>query len=125
MIDNKKAIRLLESNPRLFWGRVVQGFLKAGWNPPDPSSGIIDRIMQTIHELDSGLFVTTENQTLTPRQGEILVLIANGYTNNEVAKKLKISLSTVKFHMEELRTSLKAKNTAHAIGIALREGLIE
>lgn len=62
--------------------------------------------------------------TLTPRQADVLGLMARGVTVRRTAVLLGISEHTVKEHARDARHNLGARNTAHAVGIALRERLI-
>lgn len=61
---------------------------------------------------------------LTRREKEVLELIAEGMTNNEIAQKLFISPTTVDTHRKNLLAKLDAKNTASLIGRAAKQGLI-
>jgi DNA-binding NarL/FixJ family response regulator len=61
---------------------------------------------------------------LTPRETEILRLIADGYGNAEVAEKLFIGLGTVKGHIRDILTKLAASDRTHAAVVALRKGYI-
>ena len=61
---------------------------------------------------------------LTRREKEVLGLIAEGMTNNEIAKKLFISVSTVDTHRKNLLAKLEAKNTASLVHIATQMQLI-
>jgi len=71
------------------------------------------------------LFNEKESQTiLTAREIEILKLIADGYTNPEVAERLFISPLTVERHRKNIIAKLNAKNTASLIKIAARKGFI-
>ena len=47
---------------------------------------------------------------LTEREEQVLVTVATGRTNAEIAKDLHISLSTVKFHLSSLMTKIEARN---------------
>jgi DNA-binding NarL/FixJ family response regulator len=62
---------------------------------------------------------------LTRREKEVLELIANGFTNNEMAQKLFISITTVDTHRKNLLTKFNVKNTALLIKAALQNKLIE
>jgi two-component system nitrate/nitrite response regulator NarL len=62
---------------------------------------------------------------LTPREREVLGLIAEGLSNKEMARRLAISVHTVKFHMEALFTKLDATSRAEAVTKGLRGGVIE
>ena len=58
------------------------------------------------------------NIVLTRREKEVLELIADGMTNNEIGEKLFISPSTVDTHRKNLLAKFEAKNTASLIHIA-------
>lgn len=62
---------------------------------------------------------------LTRRETEVLKLIAEGLTNQEIADKLFISSWTVDSHRKNLLMKFNAKNTAILIRIAASEGLLE
>ena len=61
---------------------------------------------------------------ISRREKEVLLLIAEGLTNNEIADKLFISVPTVNTHRKSLLEKLEAKNTAILIGRATKQGLI-
>lgn len=65
-----------------------------------------------------------ESPLITRREKEILVLIAEGLTNAEIAAKLFISVPTVNTHRKSLLEKFEAKNTATLIGKASKQGLI-
>ena len=62
---------------------------------------------------------------LTPREREILGLAGEGLSNKAMARRLGISVHTVKFHMEALFTKLDATSRAEAVTKGLRGGVIE
>jgi DNA-binding NarL/FixJ family response regulator len=62
---------------------------------------------------------------VTKREVEILKLIADGLTNQEIANQLFISASTVDTHRKNLLLKFNAKNTAMLVKIAVSNGLIE
>ncbi|HEX6969746.1 MAG TPA: response regulator transcription factor [Micromonosporaceae bacterium] len=61
---------------------------------------------------------------LTPRQTTVLALMAEGYDNCAIARKLGCSEHTVKNVIYELMHRLQARNRAHAVAYAVRTGLI-
>lgn len=61
---------------------------------------------------------------LTRREKEILVLIADGMTNNEIAEKLFISVSTVDTHRKNLLAKFEAKNIASLVKMAVQLQII-
>jgi len=62
---------------------------------------------------------------LTPRELDVIGLLARGLTSEETAQLLGVSPYTVKKHAYWIRLKLGARNTAHAVAIGLREGLIQ
>jgi DNA-binding NarL/FixJ family response regulator len=62
---------------------------------------------------------------LTPRQLEILTLIAGGRTNKEIAVALGIRERTVKFHVAALFQKLCAVSRTEALVVAIRRGLVQ
>lgn len=63
-------------------------------------------------------------QQMSPRQNEVLLLIAAGYSNGEIATALGISEHTVKAHVSTLMQLLNADNRVHCIAEARQLGLI-
>jgi two-component system response regulator NreC len=61
---------------------------------------------------------------LTPREIEILKLIAKGHTNKEIAELLSLSLRTVETHRSNLRTKLQMDSRAELVRYAARQGLL-
>ncbi len=62
---------------------------------------------------------------LSPREREILVLMADGGQNASIAFELGISTETVKAHVSNILTKFGADGRTHAVAIAIREGIIE
>lgn len=62
--------------------------------------------------------------SLTPREKEVMVLLAEGYGNKEIAEKLVISTSTVYTHRSKLMEKLGLKTRHELIQYARRKGLI-
>jgi DNA-binding CsgD family transcriptional regulator len=60
---------------------------------------------------------------LTPREQEVLQLVAQGAANPEVAAKLHLSRHTVNFHVKNILHKLHLKNRAQAVAYAVRTGL--
>jgi DNA-binding NarL/FixJ family response regulator len=63
-------------------------------------------------------------EELTPREFEVLELVAQGATNAEIAGRLAVSANTVKFHMKNILQKLHASNRAEVVAYAFRNGLI-
>lgn len=63
-------------------------------------------------------------QLISPRESEVLNLLAQGLANKEIAWRLKISEHTVKFHITSIFNKLNASTRAEAVAIGIRRGLI-
>jgi DNA-binding NarL/FixJ family response regulator len=66
-----------------------------------------------------------EPEPLTPRELEVLALLARGLPNKEIADSLYIGERTVKFHVSSILAKLDAGNRTEAARIAISRGLIE
>ena len=62
--------------------------------------------------------------TLTPRESEILALVAEGRSNGEIGRQLFISTKTVSVHVSNILGKLGAAGRTEAAAIARREGLL-
>ena len=63
-------------------------------------------------------------EPLTPRESEVLELLAEGLPNKSIARRLGISDQTVKFHVSSICGKLGASNRTEAVRLGLRRGLI-
>ena len=63
-------------------------------------------------------------ETLTPRELEVLQLVAAGLGNKEIASRLEISEHTVKFHVASIMGKLGAASRTEAVTLGIRHGLI-
>lgn len=62
--------------------------------------------------------------SLTPRETEVLRLIARGHTNAEVAGMLGVSVRTVETHRARIQRKLRRSTRAELVGVALERGLL-
>lgn len=63
-------------------------------------------------------------QNPTPREVEVLQLVADGLANREIGQRLFLSEETVKSHVRHLLAKLQARSRAHAVAAGFRRGLI-
>jgi DNA-binding CsgD family transcriptional regulator len=64
------------------------------------------------------------NATLTKRQLEVLKLVAEGKTNKEIGRVLRVQPATVKFHLNAIMVKLDARSRVHAVTIGFRVGIL-
>jgi DNA-binding NarL/FixJ family response regulator len=84
--------------------------------------------IQEIVEEAIGQFLLTHkpaNLPLTPRQREVLALVAEGKKSKEIAGQLKISVKTVEMHRTQLMETLDVHSIAGLVRYAIRMGLID
>ena len=62
---------------------------------------------------------------LTAREEEVLRLIAQGYSNKEIAAKLKIAVKTVESHKANLMEKLELRNRTEIVRYAVRQGWLQ
>lgn len=107
-----------------------------GYLLKDVSPQILINAIETVHngeqflnetlkkQLLSSLSGQDNKQLITRREKEILKLILEENTNQDIANKLFLSLRTVENHRNNLLQKLNVKNTAGLVKIALQEGLV-
>jgi len=115
---------------------VVNQIRRAGVGGVLQSNASSEQIVQAIKSVASGLMVFDRAlapqspddeplEQLTPRESEVLRLLANGLGNKEIAVKLSISEHTIKFHIHSILGKLGAASRTEAVTRGLRSGLIE
>lgn len=68
--------------------------------------------------------IAAELQVLTPRELEILTLVAQGNTNQEIADQLTLSIKTVQAHRANVMDKLGLRDITHLVRFAIKHGLI-
>jgi len=124
-----------EPNPSVFNHILKQR--TGGILPGDASS---EQITQAVKSVALGLMVfdgaliqppppgsndAELREALTPRETEVLNLLADGLGNREIAGRLDISEHTIKFHIRSILGKLGASSRTEAVSLGLRSGLIE
>jgi DNA-binding NarL/FixJ family response regulator len=93
---------------KFFCGQILEAIQKAN----------ID-----VNDLDFDSF-TCEAVILSERENEIIVLIAEGYTNEQIAEQLFLSKHTVNTHRKNIMAKLGVKNTAGIVMYAVKTNLV-
>jgi DNA-binding NarL/FixJ family response regulator len=133
------AIVILTDNPENFFAADLLGFAVRAILPRDATP---EEIVAAIHAASTGLItlhpdmldpllsrvgsrqLDPSDQVLTPREIEVLRMIAEGLGNKEIATRLGISDHTVKFHISSIFVKLGASSRTEAVIVGIRQGLI-
>ncbi|MFN2283474.1 MAG: response regulator [Anaerolineae bacterium] len=75
--------------------------------------------------IQAAMHKPTVGYDLTDREREILKLMAEGLSNPEIAKKLFVSRSTIKFHVSNILSKLGAESRTEAVAIAIHNNLLD
>ena len=108
----------------------VQQVLDLGARAYVPKSTPIDQMPGIIANARQGLVTAPMRAVgegasgLTPREIEVLGLVALGEGNDAIARALRITERTVKFHLQNAYRKLGARNRTEAAALARREGVI-
>lgn len=118
----------------------VQAALQAGAKAVLPQEVKAEQLVAALHAIEQELLVIDSAfadlltaalpetlppaADLTPRELEVLQLLAEGYANKTIAQQLHISDHTVKFHVNSIMTKLGAQSRTEAVVRATRLGLI-
>ena len=74
--------------------------------------------------MDSHTATVDNGVSLSPRERQILALVAEGATDGEIARHLSLSRGTVSWYVKQIRARLDARSRAHAVALALRDDLL-
>jgi DNA-binding NarL/FixJ family response regulator len=130
---NQTSVVLLTPDPD---PGIFSRIRRAGTGGLLQASASSEQIIQAIKSVAAGLTVfdsalefAPEDEfavdPLTPRESEVLQLLADGLGNKEIALKLNISEHTIKFHIRSILGKLGAASRTEAVTRGLRSGLIE
>lgn len=93
----------------------------AGGSWLDPA--VTPRVLSAARPLGPAAPSPSIDPNLTPREHEVLVLMATGATNTEIATELNVGAATVKTHVSSIFSKLGARDRAGAIVYAYQHGL--
>ncbi len=84
----------------------------------------IDLLLPVLSSVTQPVDEANPVQALTPREIEVLGMLAEGLGNKAIARRLSISEHTVKFHVSSIFTKLNARSRTEAVTLGARQGLI-
>jgi len=132
-----RAVIVLSSEPRGVWTARAR---RAGVRAVLRSDATTEELLAAIAATRVGLVVLhpesvssppatlsvspREGAALTPREVEILEMMAEGMSNRTIAARLRISSHTVKFHVASILAKLAAGSRTEAVTLGVRQGLI-
>lgn len=76
-------------------------------------------------EIASAIALGTLDDALSPRETQVLQLVAAGHSNKRIAHSLSLSEETVKTHMKNILSKLRVTDRTHAVVVAAKRGIVE
>ena len=99
---------------------VLEEICSRGGNPSDEALNVT----QIVRRLEQLVEARSDSSSPTPQQARVLQLAAEGLTYGEIAKRLLISESTVRFHIQKLKLKFETNSKTELVARAIRSGLI-
>ena len=122
---NNKKNYLIKDSPREFLTRAIDAALTGGTMV---KSGLLHQtihgLMRTSEKSQEGLAEGVVNERFTPREFEVLRLVAQGYPNKQIAGELNLAQVTVKKYVQSVIAKLGVSDRTQAAIVAIRMGLI-
>ncbi|MET7932116.1 response regulator transcription factor [Streptomyces sp. NPDC005322] len=91
---------------------------------PTATKGLIARFLAQGGAQDDSAYDSSRLEALTVREREVLVQVAGGHSNDEIAGRLEVSPLTVKTHVNRAMAKLGARDRAQLVVIAYETGLV-
>ena len=114
------AAYVLKSEPSAELARIVRRVLNGETAFPEGQQGFETEVGDKHHQERKG---PASGPSLTARQQEIIKLIADGFSNNEIGRILGISVNTVKIHVSAIFRALGVSNRTQAAVLARNLGM--
>lgn len=115
-----EAIRDVKDGGSVIQPSLARRLLKAFHVREAPEPDAADALADAAEEEE-----ISQVASLSPREVEILQLIARGLSNNEAARVLSLSRATVRTHIEHIFQKLDVTNRVEAVTVGIRKGIIE
>lgn len=88
------------------------------------TTSLVVALRRTMEQLEQAAVHIQDDNDLTSREREVLSLLAEGASNEEISRRLAVSLYTTKTHVRNILQKLDAGNRRDAVRVALQRGLI-
>jgi DNA-binding NarL/FixJ family response regulator len=115
-------LRRVDATPDALVRTIKRVAAGDGEIPPDLLGRVLDQLGRLQRQVLAPRGLTFAG--LTPRETEVLRLVADGFDTAEIAGRMCYSERTVKNVLHDLTTRLQLRNRSHAVAYAVREGLI-
>ena len=115
-------LRRCDASADLLVRTIVRVASGEGEVPPDLLGRLLEQVGRLQRQVLAPRGLTFTG--LTPRETQVLRLVADGHDTSEIALQLCYSERTVKNVLHDLTTRLQLRNRSHAVAYAVREGLI-
>ncbi len=115
-------LRRSDANPETLVRTIRRVASGEGEVPPDLLGRLLEQVGRLQRQVLAPRGLTFSG--LTPRETEVLRLVADGHDTSEIALRMCYSERTVKNVLHDLTTRLQLRNRTHAVAYAVREGLI-
>lgn len=114
----------------------VSRALKAGARAYLLKASLRNELLETIRAVHAGqkrvssevaaeIAEHSADDTLTPREVDVLQLVSKGNANKGIAAQLSLTEETVKSHVRSILSKLQANDRTHAVAIAVKRGIID
>jgi DNA-binding NarL/FixJ family response regulator len=103
-------------------GEIVDAVARVRAGEPVFSANLAGLVLGEFRRI-SGVLAGSSEPGLTPRETEVLKLVAKGYTYREIADKLFISVKTVQNHVQNILTKLQLSKRYELMRYAIKRGL--
>jgi DNA-binding NarL/FixJ family response regulator len=115
-------IRRCDASAEMLVRTIARVAAGEGEIPPDLLGRLLEQVGRLQRQVLAPRGLTFTG--LTPRETEVLRMVADGHDTSEIALALCYSERTVKNVLHDLTTRLQLRNRSHAVAYAVREGLI-
>jgi DNA-binding NarL/FixJ family response regulator len=115
-------LRRMDATPDALVRTIRRVAAGDGEIPPDLLGRVLDHLGRLHRQALAPRGLTVAG--VTPREIEVLRLVAEGFDTAEIAERMSYSERTVKNVLHDLTTRLQLRNRSHAVAYAVREGLI-